>query len=575
MSGKNNKYPSSMYHERNEKLLHRHPLIPSIGYFSALKAMSLSFRSAPAVDCLKLRVSYQELINDAAMISKALQELGVKKGDIISISLTNTYHAIATFCAGNSIGAVVTFLNPQSTIEQEISYLNTFESPLFVHMDKGQKYNDKISSSTKVKYIINLRPNDVESRDFNSQKNTGYHKYVSFNELNSIASNRKKADICFVSGKDDALILFTSGTTGIPKSVVITNENLLASGIYMKNSCYRAIIKEAKTLVCVPFSYPYGFCTSALMSLLCGWEVILAPVLNGDNIKDYYAKGPTYVFGSPAFLELTKRYVPKDQVLSKTKVFISGGDFLFDKEIKEAHEFFQAHHANVAICNGSGNAESVGASTNAVGVPHKPGTVGRVLTGTHPIVIDQETAEELPYGAEGELCISGKHVFKEYYNEKELTKEIKFLYQGREYIHTGMMGTLDEEGYFTITGRASRFYINSDLNKIYLERVQNIISLIGGVESCIAVPKPDDEKLFTCKAYIVPVKGIAVDDSFKTYLKSQFYKPLTDTHGEEVQLKPYEIPESFELIEKLPRSAGKGDKIDIALLEEMARKTNY
>ena len=195
-----------MYHERNEKLLHRHPIIPSIGYFSALKAMSLSFRSAPAVDCLKLRVSYQELINDAAMISKALQELGVKKGDIISISLTNTYHAIATFCAGNSIGAVVTFLNPQSTIEQEISYLNTFESPVFVHMDKGQEYNDKISSSTKVKYIINLRPNDIESRDFNSQKNTGYHKYISFNELNSIASNRKKADICFVRGKDDALI---------------------------------------------------------------------------------------------------------------------------------------------------------------------------------------------------------------------------------------------------------------------------------------------------------------------------------------------------------------------------------
>lgn len=572
MRDKSNKYPSSMYHERNEKLLYRHPLIPSIGYYSALKAMSLSFRSAPAVNCLGLRVSYQELINDAAMISKAFKELGVKKGDIISISLTNTYHAIATFCAGNSIGAVVTFLNPQSTIEQEISYLNTFESPLFVHMDKGQEYNEKISSSTKVKNIISLCPNNIESRDFNSKTNTGYREYIDFTELGSIASCRRRTDRHFVSGKDDALILFTSGTTGIPKSVVITNGNLLASGIYMKNSCYRAIIKEAKTLVCVPFSYPYGFCTSALMSLLCGWEVILAPMLNGDNIKDYYAKGPTYVFGSPAFLELTKRHIPKDQDLSKTKVFISGGDFLFDKEIKEAREFFQEHHADVAICNGSGNAESVGASTNAVGVPYKPGTVGRVLTGTRPIVIDQETAEELPYDAEGELCISGKHIFKGYYKEEKLTEETKFLYKGREYIHTGMMGTLDEEGYFTITGRASRFYINSDLNKIYLERVQNIISLIDGVESCIAVPKPDDEKLFTCKAYIVPVRGIAVDDSFRAYLKSEFYKPLTDINGEEVQLKPYEIPESFDLIEKLPRSAGKGDKIDIAFLEEMARK---
>lgn len=569
---KNIRYPSSMYHERNERFLYRHPIIPNINFFNALKFMSLHFRNTPAVNCLDLEVSYQQLIEDAVLFSRAFKELGIKKGDIISISLTNVYHAIAAFCAGNKCGAIVNFLNCQSTIEQEINYLNTFESPLFIHFEKGKEYNETIIRNTKVQTIISLNYDDIENRDFYDKNNNGYSNNISFRELGAVASYRKRIDFDYVSGNDEALILFTSGTTGIPKNVVITNKNLLASGIYMKNSCYLSAEKGEKSLVCVPFAYPYGFCTSTLMSLLCGREVILAPTLNNENIGYYYSKNPTYVFGSPAFLELTKRNIPEKQSLSKTKVFISGGDFLFDKEIDEGRKFFKEHNANVKICNGSGNAESVGASTNAVGIPYKPGTVGKILTGTCPIILDTETKKELPYGVEGELCISGKHIFKEYYQARKLTEDVKFIYKNRQYIHTGMMGFLDEDGYFTLTGRTSRFYINGDLNKIYLERVQNIISLIEGVESCIAVPKPNDEKLFTCKVFIVPTKDTVVDENYISFLKTQFTKPLVDVNGDEVQLKPYEIPESLDIIKKLPRCLDKGEKIDVSLLEEKAIK---
>ncbi len=566
------RYPSSMYHERNEKFAHRHPIIPSINFYNVLKVMTLNNRDRIAVNCLNLEVTYQKLIDDAVMFSKAFKELGIKKGDIISISLTNVYHAIAAFCAANRIGAVVTFLNPQSTIEQEIRYLNEFESPLFINLAKNKQYNDNLRNKTKVENIISLDPLDVEKRDFASLKNSGYHNDISFKELSSIASYQKGKKLTLGSGKDDALILFTSGTTGIPKSVVITNENILASGIYMKNSSHIVVDETTKSLVVVPFSYPYGFCTSTLMSLLCGMQVILAPTLSNDNISYYYRKNPNYVFGSPAFLELTKRNMPQKQDLSATKVFISGGDFLFDKEIKEAQKFFTDHNATVEICNGSGNAESVGASTNSVGIPYRAGTVGKVLTGTMPIIIDPETKEELPYGQEGELCISGKHIFREYYHASDLTAAAKFNYRNREYIHTGMMGILDEDGYFTITGRTSRFYINGDLNKIYLERVQKIISLIKGVESCIAVPKPDPNNLYTCKVYVVPTKDVTDMDSFITYLQESFTKQMVDINGDVVQLKPFEIPTNIEIIEKLPRSAEKGDKIDIAYLEQKARE---
>lgn len=563
------KYPSSMYHERDEKLFHRHPIIPSMSIYDALRVMSLGFRNADAVNCLDLTVKYNELINDAAMFSKAFRELGVKKGDIITISLDNVYQAVAAFFAANSFGAIVSFLNSKSTIEQEVDYINEFESPLFIHTNKGAEYDGRIFRDTHAENIISLDKDSISKRDFSSGMNNGYNNKISFTELESIARYKRGFDFKRVSGKDDALILFTSGTNGVPKSVVITNENILASGTYMKNSCKMKTETGEKCLVCVPFCYPYGFCTSLIMSLLCGREAVLAPTLCNDNISSYYAKGIDIVFGSPAFLELTKRNIPKDQKL-KTKVFISGGDFLYEKQIAEAKKFFKEHGCDVEICNGSGNAESTGASTNSVGIPYQPETVGKVLTGTYPIIIDPETGVELPYGIEGELCISGKHVFKGYFKNPELTADTKFSYKGREYIKTGMLGILRDDGYFKLTGRSSRFYIDGDLNKVYLEKVQNLMLLIDGVEGCVAVPKPDDDNLFTCKAYVVVAPGIVPDENFRNYLNDQLLMPHINLNGDKVQLKSFEIPTSIEFIEQIPRSELKGGKIDIALLEKRA-----
>ena len=159
---------------------------------------------------------------------------------------------------------------------------------------------------------------------------------------------------------------------------------------------------------------------------------------------------------SPALLELIKRNVKENDDLSSVHTFISGGDFLTPSQNAEGVEFFKKHNANTTICNGSGNAETCGANTNAVGLKIRPETVGRVLVGPKSIIVDPNTMEELDYGKEGMLCQSGKHVFKCYYNDEEKTKETRFKYKGREYYKTGNIGILDENGYFTLTGRSSR-----------------------------------------------------------------------------------------------------------------------
>ena len=571
MKSKETGYPSiDKTHEKGEKYFDIHPLIPNLSIYNAINLIGNLYKNESAIDCLNLKVSYKEMIEQAATLSKAFKELGIKSGDIITVSMPNFSQAVIVYLAANRIGAITTFLNSFAEIEEVCRYLNLFESPIFINYDKDKEYNDKIKLNTKVRQVITLLQKDLNNKKFanNSSSIIGNSDYISFNDLGLVAKHYKKPFNTLYSGNQDSLILFTSGTTGNPKAVVLTNKNILASGIYMKNSTNLSNVSGEKSLVCVPFTYPYGFATSTLMSLLCGREAILAPNLTDTNISYFLSKNPNIVFGSPALLELIKRNTPDNLDLSSIHTFISGGDFLTLPQEQDGLEFFKRHNANVNICNGSGNAETVGANTNAVGIKNKQNTVGKILLGSSAIIVNSDTLEELKYGEEGLLCISGKHVFKEYFKEPKLTEEAKFYYKGKEYFKTGTRGILDKEGYFTLTGRASRFYIISTLNKIYCDYVQNIISLIDVVETCAVVKKPNDEMLYTGKAFIVLKPGIEPTEETRNYILNKCSSQLISTMGEKFQLKPYEIPTSIDFVNKLPRT--KADKIDYSSLEMLA-----
>ena len=566
-------YPSiDNIHNKDYSFFDRNPIIPDMSIYNTINMLSTFYRKEEAIDCLDLNVNYDEMINDTVLLSKTFKELGIKKGDIISVSMPNFYQGVIVYLAANRIGAVTTFINSMSSIEEVLGYLNEFESSLFINFNKDSVYNKKIKDNSKVRNIITLNRDEINIKNYGNiiSSANGYRDDLSFSDIGSIAKYYKKPIYTLYGGKEDSLILFTSGSTGNPKSVVLTNQNILASGIYMKNTGRIKAKVGERCLVCVPFSYPYGFATSTIMSLICGRVAVLAPTLSKDNIRYYLSKNPNYVFGSPALLELIKRNVKDSDDLSSIHTFVSGGDFLTVSQNKAGVEFFRKHGAETIICNGSGNAETVGTNTMAVGSINKPETVGRVLVGTKAIVVNPDTLEEVKYGEEGMLCISGKHVFKGYYKNEDMSRETKFVYKGIEYYKTGNMGILDTDGYFTLTGRSSRYYIRSDLNKVYLEHIQNVISLIDVVDSCCVVPKEDKDLLFTNKAYVVLKDGVLPSLEVSDYIMNMCYKPLYNSvTGEMVQLKPFEVPESITFLDVLPRT--KADKVDYTFLENMAK----
>lgn len=551
-TNKYKKYPSKLrLHEKDATFLQKHPIIPECSIFSLISYTSRKYRKEIAVEDISETITFERLIENAKILAKSLQNLGLKKGDILTMAVPNCYQGIEIFFAANSIGIVVTFLNSHSPIQEVEKYLKMYGSSVLVIEKCTEDEKEFLRKEGNIQYIVTLE-------DIRSQNDESF--VISYESLFHINTKSRKRNI--FGKKCDAMILYTSGTTGNPKSVVLTNKNIIATAIYLKKSSHVTQQSGEKSLVCVPFCYPYGFVTSVLMSLLCGRTVIIGPDISKDTIADFYMQSPNIIFGSPALLELTMRNIPDNMDLSSVETFISGGDFLNEQMAKRAICFFREHNCKeVEIINGSGNAETCGGNTNAYGCNVPFLSVGKPFYGVSAIVVN-ENMEELPYEQEGMLCISGKNVFKEYYGNPELTRQSKFRYQGKEYFKTGTNGRLLLDGSFELTGRSSRFYIISTLNKVYCDHVQMALNTIEGIESAAVVKHPDSKWLYVGHAFII------LND--KTMTSERIIKELQKErktfNGEVIQLKEYEIPKYFTVVEKFPRT--KADKIDYMELEK-------
>lgn len=566
-------YPSvDKTHLKDAKFFEKNPIIPNLSISDVMRLLWINCPNDPAVSCHNLSATHKELLNDAKIIAKSFKELGVKKGDIVCVSMPNYYQGIASFIAANTVGAIITFLNPYAQDNELVAQLNKYESHLLINFDKTKEYNENLKKQTKLENIITLQKGKEEVRDFNTEKVglIGYDDLINFSDLKLIGDYYKGISRRIVTGNDDALILFTSGSTGNPKDMLFTNKNVVSAGIYYKNSAHleKYTNDNKRWMGVVPFMYPYGFAASVLSTLLAGREVLLAPNAGPDNLNEYLKKQPGLIFGSPAFLELLKRSIDKDLDLSSLHTFVSGGDFLSEQASRDAIKFFKDHNANVAMANGSGNGELLGCCTNSMNVEYKPDTVGKLVNGPDFVVINEETGKEVKYNETGVLCVRGKNQFKEYYKNPELTANAMIEFNGKKYYKTGNIGHLSKDGYFTLVGRSSRFFIINTLNKVYCELVQNIVSSIDVVESCAIVPKPNDEQLFESKAYVVLKPGVEATDEVKEYIKKQAFKPYTDSYGNSVSLKPYEIPYSVTFMDSLPRT--EADKINYEYLKTLA-----
>ncbi len=541
----------------------RHSFVPDCGFYRLLTLTSFLSRKKYAIDCHDVHRTYRELLADTARVRDFLCARGVHRGDIVAASLPSNYEAVVIMLASNAVGAAVTFLNIAMSEDEKISYLNDFHSPVFFGFNLTAGSQKRFLEQTEIRHLILLTENDT-GRGFAPKGHTSQvPAVVSFYEMTAYPGKKPQYRI---RGNDVGMIGFTSGTSGKPKAVVLTNRNIISSILYTRNTVHSSQFKGTKTLTAVPFSYPYGSVVSLLSSLLWGKETILSPDLRISTIAYYYRKKPSLVFGSPALLEMTLKGIGKDDDLSSVSHFLTGGDFLTEASRLRSIEFFKEHGADVAIENGYGNAETASSGATHFTLPIRPGSAGHMITGLKVMIADPETLEEKRYGEEGLLLVSGDTVFREYYNQPEQTASAKITLKGRTWFKSGALGYLNEEGYFYVTARHARFFIDSQMNKVYGDYVQTKIATLPFVMDCAVIGVSHDTRLYVPKVFIVPDPSMPKEQVLE--LAEECFRQNADItdNNRSLELKQYEIPYEIELIDALPRKAGT-DKIDYSVLE--------
>ena len=288
---KNTNIPSvDKAHLKGVPLWERHPIIPNmISISDALRLLALR-KNHYVVDCMWLRVRAGEMKEDTMLLAKAFVRLGVKPGEIVE-------------------------------------YLNLYECKVLVSVKSSERQLNFYKENTGLEHVILQEESDRDCRDFRKVKTDEKDFFLDLHGIGHVADLQKKRFRKHFPGKQNALILHTSGSTGMPKSMMFTNENVIAALTYLEHSTHTPgpTEEDCRWMNVVPFMYPYGFVASALGPLFARRELILIPDVNTTGISEYYEKKPHLIFGSPAFLELTMKYLPEDASCEGLRIFVSGG----------------------------------------------------------------------------------------------------------------------------------------------------------------------------------------------------------------------------------------------------------
>lgn len=570
-------YPSiDCNHEDKAKFFEKHPILPNTSLYKMYKLANIGNKAN--INCLDLNVTIPELNKHIDELTRSLLEIGSKPGDILTVCASNYIQCIALFFAANRLGVGVSFLNAKSSPYSINHYIKKFNSKICMCYGLTNEQIQLAIDGSNIEVAVNMTEENLRTlwNPLNVSSSIGYNNIISYNDFTALSGYYKERIVESSDKNNEALYLFTSGTTGAPKIPILTNENVIAASMYMKNSAHTTIKNDGTSLVTVSFNYPFGFAVSTLMSLFSRKSLILAPDLTLANLHKYIEKKPNVIFGIPPIYDAMKNDpIINAMDLSFIDIAISGGDYFSVENNIDTTKFLKEHGSKAHICNGSGQAETTSAGTNAVSKPYNPNTVGYVLAGSKMKAIDPETRKEVKYGEKGLLCTYGKHVFKGYYGDEEATKKcFETDEMGRKWYVSDTVGSLNLDGSEEILGRERRFFITcyDSTFKCYCDYIQRFINTFPEVKECAIVKQRHSSRGEVAKAYIVLKDDIDPTNETKDLIYARCINTIIrkqTNHGEELEeLKPYEVPLSFDFLDALPLTDA--FKIDYTLLEKRA-----
>ncbi len=535
--------------------------------FEALERIANEYPNYIAYDFMGKSTTYKKLLQEVETCAKALRTIGVREGDRVTIAMPNCPQAICLFYAVNLIGGIANMIHPLSAEKEIEFYLNESESVTAITLDQFYHKFEAIRKNTKVVNII-----IASIRDALAQPIKAGYMLTEGRKIKKIPADApvirwqafmQLARCCFYDYKvkrmadDPAVILYSGGTTGTTKGIVLTNKNFnaLSQQVIAANPMFRP---GDKMLAAMPVFHGFGLGVCIHTMLTQGGRCILVPRFTPKTYaRDLVKKRCNFVAGVPTLYEALLRLKDMDKAdLSCLKGVFSGGDSLSVELKKKLDKFLYDHKAMVQVREGYGTTETVTACCLTPSHMFKEGSIGLPFPDTYIKIVEPGTDIELPYGEEGEILLAGPTVMKEYmHHPQETAQTLRRHVDGLTWVYTGDLGKMDAEGFVYFRGRAKRMIVTSGYN-VYPAQIENILDAHEFVQMSCVIGIPDPYKMQKVKAFVKLAEGVEKSEETKQAILDHCRKHVAK----------YAMPCDVEFKDEMPKTLV--GKVAYRMLEE-------
>lgn len=455
-----------------------------------------------SIEYFGTKISYKKMFEQVEICAEALNANGIFNGSIVNICSTGIPEIVYLLLACSKIGAVANFINPLFETKQKIDRINDTGSDTIFVLDKMYKYVKDVIPQTNICKIViisayNALPIVIKTiSKLKSKLDSDIEiafKSGNFIFWNDYIKNRKNLNNAIVSQykKDQPMIMvYSSGTTGTSKGIVLTNDSINATITQYEMGLFSEGKRGNRFLHNVPIWFSTGVSISLLMPLCLGATCILEPIFSPESfLNDIIKYKPNYALVATGLWLYVIDHLDDSFDLSFLKCPITGGEQMLGTTEIFINDYLKKHGCNTKIQNGWGMCELGATVATTVFSKHtKAESVGIPMPLVTISAFDVDSSEEQKYNKRGELWVQTPCHMKEYYKNPEATK--KFFHtdaEGNVWGRTGDIGYVDKDGFVFVLGRASDFFISPDGERHYLFDVENIILQNHNIDLCEVV----------------------------------------------------------------------------------------
>lgn len=498
------------------------------------------------------KVTYKNFVKKIEKVARALKNYGVKEGDRITICMPNTPEGILMVYAVNMVGAVCNMVHPLSSEKELEYYIKVADSKYVLVIDAVFDKIYRLRDTAQLERIIVVRPSDGLGFLKKKLYTTLHIKKVKLpsNDSRVVLWEDFIANSYFYQGNiheerganDLAIIMYSGGTTGAPKAVMLSNLNINAESI-CDGTVIRQIVPGATVLSILPLFHCFGLGVCIHTPLCKGMGCILIPAFSHKQFADIIKKNePNFIVGVPTLFEALVNTKLKSDDLKSVTAVICGGDALNQTLRDKINNYLEDHGSSAKIRVGYGLTEGSGAVCLSPENSFADGIIGAPMPDTNFKIVKKDTFDQLHVGEEGEICISGPLVMMGYLgDDAETAQALRLHDDGKIWLHTGDLGYQSDDGLIYFAQRLKRMIISSGYN-IYPTHLESIINSHEGVLTSTVIGIDHPYKGQVPKAFIVLKEG---------------YKPGKKIEKEirellERNVPIYALPTAYEFRDKLP-----------------------